>query len=213
MDYLKTPLKTRLAKRKEVGNASFCKYSPAYGGIWTNEGDKPKGREPRHMFGWEVREVGPADKIVNLRHAGWYVDNFHSEKTRGLVFRLPGSRGFLAGFSHPWGGEPTVEPSIYPDERGAAFAADRLAEKYGEECREFEAKDLAETQSSEALERIAEIRGEVRELCAELRQTKLPPAICSAVRSSMKGLLRERAKLWKDIRKWKRDFWSAAPQF
>lgn len=211
MDYLKTPLKTRLAKRLEAGNAAFCKYAPAYGGIWTNEGSPLPEDGNRQMEGWELRLVDYADKIVSLRHRGWYVDQHQSETVRGVVYRLPGGRGFLAGHNHPWDESvgATVDPSSYETPEAAARDADRMAEKYGEFCREDAAKSEAERLVEEAGDELKTLRDSIRGLCRELRGVTLTPAICGAVRDRLKAMLLERRQLWGNIRKWKRDYWSA----
>lgn len=138
MDYLKKPLRSRLAMRKETGNAEFCAYAPAYGGIWTNEGNPLPTGGNRQMFGWELRLAGYADSIVNLRHNGWYVDEHCDDVCRGVVYRLPGGRGFLAGHDWPWDDSvgSTVEAVAYETPEQAARVADRMAEIFAEQCRE-----------------------------------------------------------------------------
>jgi hypothetical protein len=82
-----------------------------------------------------------ADKVegVRLEHTGWYTsDDYTGETIRGVVWRLPHARGFLAGWSMGEGMATTWEPDIYPDESGAARAADSIAERVAENERERE---------------------------------------------------------------------------
>lgn len=81
-----------------------------------------------------------ADEIVNLRHTGWYCDEFQDQTIRGFVMRLPHDRGFLAGWSMGESMASEIELDIYPDEHSAAYAADSLAECAAERQREYEAQ-------------------------------------------------------------------------
>ena len=86
---------------------------------------------------------------VRLNHTGWYCDEFgDGDKIRGLVFRLPRGRGFLAGWSMGEGMCGSVDYDIYDDETSAAYAADSMAEREAEDQREFEAKERAEMEVS-----------------------------------------------------------------
>lgn len=65
---------------------------------------------------------------TRINHTGWWADEYQDQKIRGLVFRLPRSRGFLAGWTMGEGMASTVECDIYDTEREAAYAADSMAE-------------------------------------------------------------------------------------
>lgn len=96
----------------------------------------------------EVEGVGRS-----IDHTGWFTDNFGTgEKIRGLVFRLPHERGFLAGWSMGEGMASALEYDVYPDEISAAHAADSLAESAAEDQREFEERERAENDDSEETE-------------------------------------------------------------
>lgn len=82
-----------------------------------------------------------ADDIVNLRHTGWFADQFQDEKIRGMVFTLPHGRGFLAGWSMGEGMISALETYIYADQESAAYAADSTAEHIAELNRESEDQD------------------------------------------------------------------------
>ena len=62
--------------------------------------------------------------LPSIRHTGWYLDEHgDSEKIRGIVMRLPRSRGFLAGWSMGEGIASAVEYDIYDDAQDAARVA------------------------------------------------------------------------------------------
>lgn len=87
-----------------------------------------------------------ADEVVDLRHTGWFIDEFCDETYHGIVARLPGSRGFLAGWSMGEGMITVLERYIYEDIEDAAHAADSIAENAAENERlyqEEESTDLA----------------------------------------------------------------------
>ena len=71
-------------------------------------------------------------------HTGWFTDEYgDGDKIRGIVFRLPRSRGFLAGWSMGIGTASEIDCTIYDDEIDAAYAADSMAEDAAEREREY----------------------------------------------------------------------------
>jgi len=104
-----------------------------------------------------------ADKVsgAHIGHTGWYSDEHgDSETIRGLVFRLPKSRGFLAGWSMGEGMASALECDIYETEREAALAADSLAENVAEREREYQEEEEAKREAEEA-DKLAEFCEEV----------------------------------------------------
>lgn len=99
------------------------------------------------------RLVGFADEIARrtVKHMGWYVSDIHQcETTRGIVFRLPNNRGFVAGCTDPYNEGPCIlEIEAIPDEICAALRADGIAQLYAENAREDEAKHEAELKAEE----------------------------------------------------------------
>lgn len=80
-----------------------------------------------------------------IRHTGWFTDEYEQDETiRGIVFRLPRARGFLAGWSMGEHMASTVEYYVYADEVSAAYAADSMAENAAEEEREYRARENEE---------------------------------------------------------------------
>lgn len=81
---------------------------------------------------------------VRIRHTGWFADDYQDTKYRGLVFRLPHGRGFLAGYSMGEQMASSVDFYLYRDEVDAAYAADALAQQAADREREY----LAETEGA-----------------------------------------------------------------
>ncbi len=80
---------------------------------------------------------------VRIGHTGWYFSESR-ETIRGLVFRLPHGRGFLAGWSMGEGMASQVDGYVWDDENDAARAANDMAESAAGLQREFEESQRAE---------------------------------------------------------------------
>lgn len=83
-----------------------------------------------------------ADKVEysHIDHRGWFTDEYgDGDKIRGLVFRLPHNRGFLAGWSMGESMCGEVDYTIYDDEVQAARNADSMAERVAEREQEYQA--------------------------------------------------------------------------
>lgn len=79
------------------------------------------------------------DDVAPIKHTGWFCDEYQSETIRGLVFRLPKGRGYLAGWSMGEGMASEVNTSyVYAEARDAGFAADSMAESAAEREREYQ---------------------------------------------------------------------------
>ena len=80
------------------------------------------------------------DYVTNrINHTGWFTDEYgDGDKIRGIVFRLPRSRGFLAGWSMGEGMITELDCTIYGDETAAAYAADSMAEDAADQEREYQ---------------------------------------------------------------------------
>ena len=75
-----------------------------------------------------------------IDHSGWYTDEHRDgAKIRGVVFRLPHGRGFLAGWSMGEGMVTSLDACLYGEETDAALAADELAESAAEAERDYQA--------------------------------------------------------------------------
>lgn len=101
------------------------------------------------------------DKVEGVRidHEGWFSDSFQDQTIRGIVFRLPRSRGFLAGWSMGKGMCGDISRRVYRTEREAARAANREAESVAEREREYQEHWRAGQEEGEAWrEAMAEAR-------------------------------------------------------
>lgn len=87
---------------------------------------------------------------AGIKHTGWYCDDYYDEKIRGIVLRLPRSRGFLAGWSMGECMASNVDYYVFESEHDAAQCADSMAENAAEREREYQAQvQEAEVQEDE----------------------------------------------------------------
>lgn len=162
--------------------------------------------------------TGRADKILSLRHSGWYVDAYQHETQFGIVREVKTAKGprYLACISDPWNGDKKgngpcrIEcrdnglPYWYDDEREAARNADGAAESSAEEMREWseqaDERQQAEERADEARAEIAGLRTKARGLVEGIRQSTLAPAICLHLREELKRIREESAEAWGTLR-------------
>lgn len=103
-----------------------------------------------------LRLVGYADEIAKLRHRGWYCDEYQDEVFRGVVYRLPHSRGFIAGYADPYNkGCAFVELSACATEVDAAHSADEIARYEAEREIEYQESQSAKLRAEEEAEQFA----------------------------------------------------------
>jgi hypothetical protein len=115
------------------------------------------------------------DEVARINHTGWFCDEYQDSKIRGLVFRLPKSRGFMAGWTMGEGMASSMDCDIYETELEAARAADSMAESAAETEREYQEKYEAERLAEEEREEAERIAEEEREEAEDLTA-----ALCSA---------------------------------
>ena len=85
------------------------------------------------------------DVTSRITHTGWYADEYGGgDKIRGIVFRLPRSRGFLAGWSMGEGMITELDCEVFDDETNAAYAADSMAEYVADQERDYQERDYQE---------------------------------------------------------------------
>lgn len=213
-------LKTRLLRRADSRRAysgvsrehwhSVDRHSFWGGAVWKIKG---RGRNCRFVENPDahVRSIKSAQKILDLRHTGWYVRHDDpGETTIGLALYVGHGR-WLAACSDPWqfndkelSGPVIVEcrcdgqPYTYDCEEDAARNGDSLAEAYGESCREDDIEQSALLRIEETQEEIKEARSAFRALKLELRTgVSLPPAICDTIRARLQTL---RASVRRSVR-------------
>ena len=103
-----------------------------------NANDKGQGFYLGDELLWSLRWEWCDVVIRSIRHTGWFTDEYQSETIRGVVFRLPHGRGFLAGWSMGEGMASAVDRYVWDDEKDAARAADDMAERAAERAAERE---------------------------------------------------------------------------
>lgn len=203
-DYLTQPLASRLARRKRHGEEAFRAYSAAYGGIFTREGMA----NPETVETIQPRNVRPCHEIVRIGHTGWYTDVYQSETAHGVVGLLPHGR-YVAGIQDPWGNPPVWGRDCFDCEDEAARHADRIAEIWADVCREDSAKHEAETRIESNLEELSALRDTIRKLARSLKGLSLPGPVCDAVKAQLSQALRQKRKLWAQIRSFQDNHWNA----
>ena len=214
MDYLKIPLKQRLAARKEKGEDNYRKYAAAYGGIWTNEGS-PMTEFASTLHGIKVRNMRYCDDVATMiRHKGWYTDGYGDWVSRGIVFNLPHGKfgiGLVDGDGKYWN-EPMLCRESYDCEIRAAHAADEEARVAADEAKDAAMKEhsssaIAEIKSDE----LPKVRESILETIEGIRASTLHPKACAALKRQVESLLEEKADLWERIRKLEREPWTVYP--
>jgi hypothetical protein len=135
----RAPLSTRLAEYKQTRGKRTCgpyyRTEPApnpHGAFFYLDSDFMPGLR------WEW-----CDEVEGIRigHTGWFTDEYGGGKIRGLVMRLPRSRGFLAGWSMGENMASTLDYTVWDNAVDAARDADRMAERAAEEQREYEERE------------------------------------------------------------------------
>lgn len=87
--------------------------------------------------GLRIECENATEKVNGRRLSGYYCDDSAFEVTHGIVLRLPGGRGFLAGYVDPCNeGMACFDMEAAPDVDTAARWADRMAERYAEDERD-----------------------------------------------------------------------------
>jgi hypothetical protein len=180
------PLRQRLDARRP--GRSFC---GDYYHAPTPDGAKGRGfyldseGMPGLRWQWADETEG-----AGIGHTGWFCDDIESETIRGVVFRLPRGRGFLAGWSMGKDMASSVDYSpIFDNAADAAACADSMAESAAESEREYQAREnekalalaeldveekTAELEKAIALRHRAKFGGfdRVRDAIAELREAR-----------------------------------------
>lgn len=138
-----------------------------------------------------------------IDHRGWFLNTENcGEKARGEVFTLPHRRGFVAGVADPYNKGPAAldVTTIFDDADDAARYADRLAETYAENERDYnEASnawfracesipDEIKTCRRKVLAFLKEVRGIKRSLCGN-------PEIIATIRDAIERSLAVIAEL------------------
>ena len=92
------------------------------------------------------------DVTRSIRHNGWFCyEDGCGETIRGIVFRLPHGRGFLAGWSMGEGMASRLDYNpVFDNEADAAQCADSMAESAAESERQYQADEQARIDAEES---------------------------------------------------------------
>lgn len=191
--------------KKPIGQKS-CKRFGTYdngAGMWLDSHDDAPG----------FRTMKDAHELLNLRHTGWFTDHDGSETAIGTVsvLRLGKWAYAVPGYTHSsmasntlrfddaqripakeaWdntGDKFAVTEAFEDIMRDVAHAADHLAQKYAEDCKEGDTEALAESRIEQYRDDIATAREAIKELIQEIRQhgKAFSPAICNTLRKKLR---------------------------
>jgi len=160
-----------------------------------------------------LRLVGFADEIAreasrsrSIDHKGWYTDDDGDRETyRGVVYQLP-SRGepvYVYGYADPVNDDCALlcfDPEV--DKMDAARAADRFAEIFAEEERNYARAWQAGRRCEDLADEIKTTRKEALAIGAEMRTARRAkidaPTICARLRADVLSLYRTIQKLRKE---------------
>lgn len=144
---------------------------------------------------WEwADDVGD---VPLINHTGWFSDaDGAADKIRGVVFRLPKGRGFLAGWSMGESMASSVEFEIYESDIEAARAADSLAEKIAETERERDQIWQAGSRWASLGEEVGAARKRALAMLAERRNVSRlnqwdAPTLCAVIVEKIESLVEE----------------------
>lgn len=192
-------------------------------GIEYNPASKSHGYNVRFVenISRGLRLVGFADEIAHaegsrsIDHKGWFTDDDGDGDTyRGVVYQLP-SRGepqYVYGYADPRKHDCALLCfDIETDKLTAAKHADRFAEIFAEEDRDYQRAWRAGRRHEELADEIKAARSEALAIGAEMRTAKSAgvthaPAICATLRASVMRLYRSIQKMRKERAELIRDF-------
>lgn len=207
-------------------------HPSAWGAPRANNARGPKGQIYSETLDQYGVDLGAVDKLFPrlIDHNGWYADNYQGDLIVGHVCRTRCSRGTLYipatrntdcdGTVHYINDAELVPRGATEDDhdkacREAARSADHYAEKEAEDCREDNAKYMAEADIEEARAEIHGINKFVLALLGEIKSAgaDFTPAICTALRAEVQQYLRDRREQFKIIKAREEDYWTAAPGY
>lgn len=121
-----------------------------------------------------LRVTGEAHKIIRLDHTGYFTDNYQEETVWGMVYQLPARHGkprYVPGVNDPNNEDSACLDfsELYEDKEDAARDADRMAEVWAEDEREY--KEDAETKREELTADIHQAYADMRATIRQLRNT------------------------------------------
>lgn len=127
-----------------------------------------------------------------VTHSGWYSDDLSSETIRGVVFKLPKGRGFLAGWSMGVGMSSELSKTeVFDSADCAAHAADDLARVAAEVEKEYQWVESLRSQLEDKLETVRRLWADAKTLSRELKNTpreSLPPHCLATLQMRLRNL-------------------------
>lgn len=161
-----------------------------------------------------LRFVDFADKIVDIRHTGWFCDDIQDRTLRGAVWQLPARNGAPV-YVYGWQSSDDENAAficfiVQTEKRDAAWLANSMAESDAEKEREENAKYRAEQDIENAREAIHELNKEALPLIKEIKKAgSFSPAICQALKAQLRTMFNKRKAQFELIATRERDYWSA----
>lgn len=165
-----------------------------------------------------------ADKLCSsIQHTGWYTDHHQDGKTRGVVFLLKHGR-YLAACTDPWNWDEKHDCGpvmfdctgggrleIYTSERDAALAADGLAQRWAEFCREDDAVETAKADIEFNLDEIKRLKDERMDFIRQRdrESESISPTALTLYADKIESLKRDIVDLRKRNQKLKENYWLA----
>ncbi len=165
-----------LAKRLENRKADKGYLNNLRGEIEHGFNGEGRSREPIVYFERQRdiywRNVQYADKVLNLRHTGWYADReFQENVIRGIVAQLP-ARGreenWIAGYEDSDSESCVFYMDLFHDKESAARYADSCAEQLAEKESEYQEQWRRERDIEDKTEENKNMLAEIKTLRAEL---------------------------------------------
>ena len=170
-----------------------------YAGVWLRFSEAPHE--------WS-EFVGSADKVLTLRHTGWYVDAHQDHTQCGVVRKLEhnGDTRYFACVSDPYNGEKSGEGpccvrcecdgtiELYDTAEDAARAADRAACITAEAMVDYDVlwqeRQAAEDSFEDCTGRRKQLLGKARKLIREMRKSD----VSVDLRDDLLAIVREHRK-------------------
>lgn len=156
-----------------------------------------------------LRPVDFADRIVDLRHKGWFTedDGDNGEVYRGTVYQLPARNGeeqFVFGYADPNNDDCALLCfDVETDKQDAAHAADSFAGRFAEAARDFNRTWQAGERYRQLDDEIKDMRKEALDIGAEMRGARkvgviAAATICVTLRNRIMTLYRHIQKARKE---------------
>lgn len=177
---------------------------------------EPAPNSPRVSFYLDDKATAPglpwrwADQLpwewsdnsrMPVRSAGWFIDDCQGETIRGVVFKLPKGRGYLAGWSMGEGMISELDKTaVYDSGDDAAHAADDLARDAAEVEREYQWVESMRYDLEEKLAEVKELWAEAKTLSRGLKQTgrDTDAAVICGARSRLRNIRTQIDQLLED---------------